>query len=188
MFSQQAPVADSSPSMSSPPVLDAARRPWWRSSASPRPALRTVALALIAAALGLLGLAALTEVTGSPFLIPSMAASMALVVGAPKLPLSQPRNVIGGQIVSAAVGASVGLLGQSLWLGALAGALALAAMMLARVPHSPAAATAVIGTTATTVPSWEFILLAGSAAAVLVLVGLVVNRLNGAPEYPLYIW
>ncbi|BBZ06993.1 membrane protein [Mycolicibacterium doricum] len=164
------------------------RKPWWVSAAPPRPPVKTIAIALFAAAVGLLVLAALTVGTGIPWLIPPMAASMALVVGAPKLPLSQPRNVIGGQMVSAAVGAVVGLMGHSLWLGALAGALALAAMLLCRVPHSPAAATAVIGTMSATVPGWEFVLLAGAAALVLVLAGVLGNRFNGARDYPIYVW
>lgn len=171
------------------PVTSAAtREPRWRSSAPPRPRMRVIAIALAVSAVGLLALAALTALTREPFLIPPLAASMALIVGAPNLPLSQPRNVIGGQVVSAAVGALIGLVGHSPWLGALAGALALAAMMLCRMPHSPAAATAVIGATAATVPGWEFVLLAGSAAAILVVVGVVGNRLNGASEYPAYIW
>ena len=111
---------------------------------------------------------------------------MALVVGAPKLPLAQPRNVIGGQIVSALVGVLVGLAGDSIWLAALAGGLALGAMMLVRMPHSPAAATAIIGVT-TAVPGWEFVLLAGGAAVVLVGIGLMGNRANRT-EYPIYVW
>lgn len=164
------------------------RRPRWRSAAPPRPRMRVIAIALAASAVGLLTLAGLTALTHEPFLIPPLAASMALIVGAPQLPLSQPRNVIGGQMASATVGALVGLVGHSLWLGALAGALALAAMMLCRMPHSPAAATAVIGTTSAAVPGWAFVLLTGIAAAVLVAVGVVGNRLNGASDYPAYIW
>ena len=163
-------------------------KPWWVSGAPPRPPAKTIAIALVAAAVGLLALAALTVATGMPWLIPPLAASMALIMGAPKLPLSQPRNVIGGQMVSAAVGAVVGLFGNSLWLGALAGALALSAMMLCRVAHSPAAATAVIGATTAAVPGWGFVLLAGAAAVALVLVGVIGNRLNGDSGYPIYIW
>lgn len=116
----------------------------------------------------------------------TMAASMALVVGAPKLPLAQPRNVIGGQLVSALVGVLFGLAGDSLWLAAIAGGVALGAMMIARMPHSPAAATAIIGVT-TGIPGWEFVALAGCAALVLVLIGLAGNRLNKV-GYPTYVW
>ncbi|WP_293819111.1 HPP family protein [uncultured Corynebacterium sp.] len=114
-----------------------------------------------------------------------MAASMALIMGVPNLPLAQPRNVIGGQTVSAVVGVLVGIFGDSLWLGALAGGLALGAMMVARMPHSPAAATAVLGVSVDT--SIGFVVLALLAAVVLVIVGLVGNKVNRT-EYPTYVW
>ncbi|CAM5440330.1 hypothetical protein STANM309S_05000 [Streptomyces tanashiensis] len=79
-----------------------------------------------------------------PLLIPPLAASMALVAGT-DLPLSQPRSVLGGQLLSALTGFAVlAVAGPGLWGAAVAGGLALGVMMLARTPHSPAAATAVI--------------------------------------------
>lgn len=125
-------------------------------------------------------------VSGHVLLIPPMAASMALVAGAPALPLAQPRNVVGGQLVSAAVGVGVGLLGHSLWWAALAGAVALGAMLLTRTAHSPAAATAVLGTQVTD-GAPTFVLGAGLAAVVLVLVGLARARVTAEP-YPVYWW
>jgi CBS-domain-containing membrane protein len=115
-----------------------------------------------------------------------MAASMALVAGAPSLPLSQPRHVIGGQMISAIVGVVVGLVSHSIWAAAIAGGLALGAMLLTRTSHSPAAATAVIGAMA---PHGQisFIVCAGLAAVVLVLFGVVRSTLMRAP-YPLYWW
>ncbi|WP_250635772.1 HPP family protein [Mycobacterium sp. JS623] len=53
-------------------------------------------------------LRALTALTREPWLIPPLAASMALVIGGAHFPLSQPRNVIGGHIMSAIVGGFVG--------------------------------------------------------------------------------
>lgn len=163
-----------------------AESPWWKSSAPPRPGARTIFVATASSVLALVVLAIVTIASGEPLLIPPMAASMALVVGAPKLPLAQPRNVIGGQLVSALVGVLFGLAGDSLWLAAIAGGVALGAMMIARMPHSPAAATAIIGVT-TGIPGWEFVALAGCAALVLVLIGLAGNRLNKV-DYPTYVW
>ena len=168
------------------PKVEQQQEGWWQSSAPARPSARTVAIATTSSVIALVALAAITFISGEPLLIPPMAASMALVVGAPKLPLAQPRNVIGGQIVSALVGAIIGLAGHSIWLSAVAGGLALGAMMLLRMPHSPAAATAIIGVT-TSVPGWEFVLLAGCAAVVLVVIGLAGNRANKT-EYPVYVW
>lgn len=159
-----------------------------RSAAPPRPGARSIAVATATSAVALLALAGLTKVTSEPFLIPPLAASMALVAGAPKLPLSQPRNVIGGQFLSALVGVVVGfVLGNALWAAALAGALALGVMLAARMAHSPAAATAVIGTTGTAVAGWQFVLLVTASAVVLVLVGVIGHRLNRT-AYPAYVW
>ena len=159
-----------------------------RSAAPPRPGIGSIAIATATSALALFALAGLTEVTAEPFLIPPLAASMALVAGAPKLPLSQPRNVIGGQFLSALVGVVVGFaLGNALWAAALAGALALGVMLAARMAHSPAAATAVIATTGTAVAGWQLVLLATASAIVLVLVGVVVYRVNRT-AYPAYLW
>ncbi|MCQ4627832.1 HPP family protein [Corynebacterium sp. CCUG 65737] len=154
-------------------------------AAPPRPPIRTIAVSTLSSCAALGVLAALTAASGHPWLIPPMAASMALIMGVPHLPLAQPRNVVGGQTLSALVGVLVGLFGDSLWLGALAGGLALGAMMAARMPHSPAAATAVLGVSVDT--NVGFVALALLAAVVLAVVGLAGNRLNGA-EYPSYFW
>jgi CBS-domain-containing membrane protein len=137
------------------------------------------------AALAIVG--ALTVITRDPWLIPPFAASMALVVGGAHFPLAQPRNVIGGHVASATVGVLVGLTGiEALWAGVLAGALALGTMKLLRMSHSPAAATAMIAVVPV-IPRWEFVVLVGSAAVILVAVGLVGNKVNGV-RYPHYWW
>lgn len=157
-----------------------------RPTAPDRPAVVTVAVATMTSSVALGSLVLLGLVSGHVLLIPPMAASMALVAGAPTLPLAQPRNVVGGQVVSALVGVAVGGLGHSLWWGALAGALALGAMLLTRTAHSPAAATAVLGTQVTE-GAPAFVLCAGLAAGVLVVVGLARARAGGQ-SYPVYWW
>ena len=94
---------------------------------------------------GLGTLAAVGMLTGLPLLFPPLAGSLALIAAGTALPLAQPRNVIGGQVVSALVAfAVVGLIGPGGWPAALAGAGALGAMLVLRISHSPAVATAVI--------------------------------------------
>ena len=137
------------------------------------------------AALGTL--AAAGALTHLPLLIPPLAASMALIAAGSALPLAQPRNVIGGQVVSALVGFAVlALIGPGGWAAALAGAGALGAMLVLRVSHSPAAATAVIvGATAPAVlPFMELLVL---AVAILVVFGIAGARLDGK-KYPVYWW
>lgn len=85
------------------------------SSAPPRPGGVSIVVSTITAIAALMFLVAMGQLSHHLLLIPPMAASMALIAGAPQLPLAQPRNVIGGQIVSAIVGTTVGLLGHSLW-------------------------------------------------------------------------
>ena len=149
--------------------------------------MRSRGFTLVEVLVALVIVAALTAVTHDPWLIPPLAASMALVVGGAHFPLSQPRNVIGGHVMSAIVGVLVGMIGMdSLWAGALAGALALGTMKLLRISHSPAAATAMIAV-APAIPRWEFVVLVGCAAAILVVVGLAGNKVNGA-KYPHYWW
>jgi CBS-domain-containing membrane protein len=160
---------------------------WYVSSAPPRQRLLVIVVETIVSLVALGIVAALTALTREPWLIPPLAASMALVIGGAHFPLSQPRNVIGGHITSAIVGVLVGAFGMdALWGGALAGALALGVMKLMRMSHSPAAATAMIAV-APAIPRWEFVVLIGSAAAILVAVGLVGNKINRA-KYPHYWW
>ncbi|MEU8437046.1 HPP family protein [Streptomyces sp. NPDC029216] len=157
--------------------------------APPRPPARTVALATGAGIAGLLLLVAVGGVLGHPLLIPPLAASAALVMAAPALPLAQPRNVVGGQLVSAGVGLAASALGgSSPWTAAVAGGLAIGAMALTRTPHSPAAATAVI-VVVTRPPALPFLALLALATALLVLVGCAASRAGGAgTRYPAYWW
>ncbi|WP_017587103.1 HPP family protein [Nocardiopsis ganjiahuensis] len=155
---------------------------------APAPAsVRTVAVGTATSLTALLLVAAGAVAFDLPLLIPPLAASMALVAGAPALPLAQPRSVVGGQLLSALTGFAVLLVAApGLWAAAVAGGLALGVMTLARTPHSPAAATALI--VALEAPAfWPFTGLLAAAAAVLVLVGLVGNRVSGRP-YPVYWW
>ncbi|MFC8451429.1 HPP family protein [Kitasatospora sp. NPDC057223] len=137
------------------------------------------------ATMALVMLVAVGVALHQPVLIPPLAASAALVHGAPGLPISQPRNLVGGQLLSAAVGFLVlAVAGPGPWAAAVAGGLALVAMLIAHVPHSPAAATAVIVVLQSPHPA-VFLPLLALATAVLVLFGLLPHRIGGHPvRYP----
>ncbi|NEE22746.1 HPP family protein, partial [Streptomyces sp. SID7499] len=77
------------------------------SKAPPRPALPFVSVATLGGTVALVLLVAIGYALDQTVLIPPLAASAALVFAAPTLPLAQPRNVIGGQLVSALVGFAV---------------------------------------------------------------------------------
>ncbi|MET9797264.1 HPP family protein [Nocardiopsis alba] len=155
---------------------------------APAPAaIRAVLIGTATSMVALLALAAGTVALDVPLLIPPLAASMALVAGAPALPLAQPRSVVGGQLASALTGFAVLLFADpGPWSAAVAGGLALGVMALVRTPHSPAAATALI-VALEAPPFWPFMGLLTVAAVVLVLVGLVGNRVSARP-YPVYWW
>lgn len=158
----------------------------FESGAPARPPLRVILAATSIATVALVALVGLGTLTGHLWLIPPMAASMALIAGAPALPLAQPRNVVGGQFISATVGVVVGLFSNSLLAAAIAGGVALGAMLLARTSHSPAAATAVIGASITD-GHIEFILCVVAASLVLVLAGIARSGFKRTP-YPAYWW
>ena len=174
------PVTSPARSPLHPPQL----RTRWSSQAPHRPPLAKLAVTTLTSVAALACLVLLGKLSGHVLLIPPMAASMALVAAAPHLPLSQPRSVIGGQVVSALVGVGTGLVSHSFWAAAVAGSLAIGATLWLRMPHSPAAATAVIGTMATT-GQVAFVVCSGIAACILVGFGIVGSRLRGAP-YPTY--
>ncbi|MFE7512415.1 HPP family protein [Streptomyces sp. NPDC057540] len=156
-----------------------------RPAPPPRPRPGTVLASTAAAVAALLLLVALGTLLHQPLLIPPLAASMALVAGAPALPLSQPRSVVGGQLLSALTGFAVlAAAGPGPWGAAVAGGLALGVMMLARTPHSPAAATAVI-VALQEPPFWSFLGLLAIASLLLVAVGLGAARAAGR-TYPAY--
>ncbi|MEU2238967.1 HPP family protein [Streptomyces sp. NPDC033754] len=166
-----------SPSPAAPP------RP--RPGPPPRPRPRVLLVGTGAAVTALLLLVSVGTLLHQPLLIPPLAASMALVAGAPDLPLSQPRSVVGGQLLSALTGFAVlAVAGPGLWGAAVAGGLALGVMMCARTPHSPAAATAVI-VALQSPPFWSFLGLLALASLILVAVGLAGARAAGR-TYPAY--
>jgi CBS-domain-containing membrane protein len=120
-------------------------------------------------------------------LIAPLAASMSLIAGSSSSPLAQPRNVIGGHLVSALTGYVVlGIGGQGIWSAALAGGLSLGVALLLRVGHPPAAATAFI-VAATAPPAAPFLALLALATVILVIVGILKSRVGKQP-YPVYWW
>ncbi|GAA3375993.1 HPP family protein [Streptomyces racemochromogenes] len=139
-----------------------------------------------AALLALVGIGALLH---EPVLIPPIAASAAIVYGVPALPLAQPRSVVAGHLLCAAVGyLGLALAGDAPWVAALGAGVAVGVMTLARTPHSPAAATTVVVVLQAPDPVVFVPLLAG-AALLLVLAGMAASRARrGAVRYPVYWW
>jgi len=79
-------------------------------------------------------------------LIGSFGASSVLIYGAVESPLAQPRNFIGGQLISAFIGVTIyKLVPEILWVAApLAVATSIVVMQITKTLHPPGGATALI--------------------------------------------
>jgi CBS-domain-containing membrane protein len=86
------------------------------------------------------------NVNDSLFLIGSFGATAVLVYGATNSPLAQPRNLVGGHLISAFVGVSIyKLCPDMLWLSSgLSVALSIVLMQITKTLHPPGGATALI--------------------------------------------
>ena len=183
---QSVPAA---PAPSSPSRPAARLRALTVSRAPARPTPAAAVHTLASATSVLLLLVAIGAAFNEPLLIPPLVASAALIHSVPTLPLAQPRSVIGGHLLCAVVGLTVhAMFGSSLWTAGVAASLALGTTMLARTPHSPACATAVIAVLQGPAPA-RFLATLTGAAGLLVIAGLLAARLRrNAPAYPSYWW
>lgn len=155
---------------------------------SPRPPLKTVALAFAGGFLGLGAIGLLDELVlhdnDLTFVIGAFGASAVLLFGAPGSPFAQPWNVIVGHVLSALIGVAVfTTLGTGWVSAALAVGLAIAAMQLTRSVHPPGGASALIavaGSPAVHDLGFLYPLFpVGLGALVLVAVAFAVNNLSG---------
>jgi CBS domain-containing membrane protein len=132
------------------------------------------------------------ELLDSLFLVGSFGASAVLIYGAPHVEYAQPRNLVGGHIISAFIGVTVYKyisLDVAL-LGALAVSLSIVAMHFTRTLHPPGGASAliaVIGSSQVHSAGYNFVIMPVASGVILMLiVALVVNNLSGNPKrnYP----
>ena len=124
------------------------------------------------------------------FLIGSFGASSVLIYGAVNSPLAQPRNLIGGHVLSALVGVTVlKFLPEILWLNAsIAVASSIVVMQITKTMHPPGGATALIAV----LPSdkiqelgyWYALSPVLSGAVILLIVALIFNNIPKGRKYP----
>jgi CBS-domain-containing membrane protein len=124
------------------------------------------------------------------FLIGSFGASSVLIYGAIQSPLAQPRNLIGGHLLSAFIGVTIyKLFPDIIWLTApLAVALSIVVMQITKTLHPPGGATAliaVIGSEKIKTLGYMYILspvMTGSL--ILFVVALIFNNITKQRKYP----
>jgi len=125
-------------------------------------------------------------------LIGSFGASAVLIYGATKSPLAQPRNLLGGHVLSALVGVTAfKLFGFQPWIAAaLAVSVSIAVMHLTTTLHPPGGATALIavigGDSVHHLGYLYAVVPIALGAAIMLLVALVVNNLSKERLYPDY--
>jgi CBS-domain-containing membrane protein len=123
-------------------------------------------------------------------MIGSFGASAVLLYGAVRSPLAQPRNVLGGHVLSAIIGVICWkLLHQDLWLAeALAVSTSIALMHATRTLHPPGGATAliaVIGSPVIHKLGFLYVIIPATFGPLLLLmVALLVNNIPSSRRYP----
>ncbi|WP_181704956.1 HPP family protein [Chthonobacter rhizosphaerae] len=140
------------------------------------------------AAVGLMSALLGSETHGLSALIPPMGASAVLLFALPASPLAQPWSILGGNLISAAIG-----VGCARWIpdatmaASLAASAAIGAMFLLRCLHPPSGAialTAVLGGDTITDAGFGFVLWpVVPASLTLLLAAVAYNRLSGR-TYP----
>ncbi len=128
----------------------------------------------------------------SIFLIGSFGATAILIYGIPASPFAQPRNLIGGHVISATIGVTcvIFLSASPAIVAAAAVSLALLAMHLTRTLHPPGGATALIavigGEHIQALGYWFVLTPVALSAFLMLVVALLVNNISEYRKYPQY--
>jgi CBS-domain-containing membrane protein len=123
-------------------------------------------------------------------IIGSFGASAVLIYGAIRSPLAQPRNLLGGHILSAFIGVTTyQWFGGEPWLAAsVAVSTSIALMHLTRTLHPPGGATALIavigGESVLNLGYLYVVMPAALGAGVMLIVALIVNNIPKSRKYP----
>ena len=124
------------------------------------------------------------------YLIGSFGASSVLVYGIIESPFSQPRNLIGGHLISAFVGVTVHLLfPHTLYVSApLAVSLSIVFMQISKTLHPPGGATALIAVISskkiTDLGYWYLLYPVLTGVLILFFTALLFNNITSSRRYP----
>ncbi len=146
--------------------------------------------ALTAAVGGFIGIGTLlllTYMTGTPWLIASLGASCVLVFGAWNAPFSQPRNILGGHIISGTIGILFyELFGAHPLAISAAVARTIFIMMLTKMIHPPGGGNPIIMLGGY---SWSYLFAPIIVGAVVIIVyAVILNNIRQNRHYPLFWW
>jgi CBS-domain-containing membrane protein len=128
----------------------------------------------------------LSYLTKNPWIMAPFGASCVLAFGIHDAPFSQPRNIIGGHVVTTFVGLCMyHLFGNEGWVLAIAVGLGIGAMMLTKTTHPPAGANPLVVISSGS--AWSFLItpvLIGATA--IAIVAVLFNNLFPTRKYPTF--
>ncbi|HWI54724.1 MAG TPA: HPP family protein [Desulfobacteria bacterium] len=157
---------------------------WFHKDKDTRPDLRQLAAAAIGSFAGIAITAYFSLSQTMNLMVPSLGASAVLLYAASHVPMAQPKNVLGGHLVSALAGVTVyRLWGLSWWTLALGVTFAIIGMMITDTLHPPGGATAFVAVF--THQDYAFILKPVAAGVlILVIIAIVVHKIYNHSQYP----
>lgn len=148
--------------------------------------IRDATTGLVGGFVTIFTLVLLTNMTSTLWLTAPFGASCVLAFGAWNAPLSQPRNIIGGHLVSTLIGLiCYHFLGNEPWVIGIAVGLAIALMMVTKTTHPPAGADPLVVILGGY--SWGYLfspVLIG--AIIIVCFALIINNLRSNRHYPTF--
>ncbi|OTA20319.1 membrane protein [Xenorhabdus beddingii] len=155
----------------------------------PKPDFIQLTKGLLGGFLGILVLSYLSQTTEYPWLMAPFGATCVILFAAPASPFSQPRNVIGGHLLTAAIGLiTLYALGNSLVVMSLAVGIAIMLMQLFRAVHPPAGANPlVVFLAGQDAVGFDFLftpVLTGSLA--LIVIASWINNVGTENRWPVY--
>lgn len=128
----------------------------------------------------------LTKNLQIPLIMAPFGASCVLAFGVPDSPLAQPRNIVGGHLISTFIGLyCFWLFGNEWYTLSLGVGLAIGIMLLTKTTHPPAGADPIVVILGAC--HWDFLLnpvLSGSA--IIAIIALLFNNINPYRKYPKY--
>lgn len=162
----------------------------------PVPSIWELFVGWFGAFVSILSISAMNEWVGQDadmvFIIGSFGASAVLLFGVVESKLSQPRNFLGGQVLSAITGLVVRTIITAPWIASPVGmSLALLVMQLTATTHPPGGATALIICCKAQLPKWNgwsYLVVVLIDCGIMQTVAFIVNTLDPKRLYPTFWW
>lgn len=128
----------------------------------------------------------LTSITGAEWLMAPFAGSCILAFGAWNAPFSQPRNIIGGHLLTSTIGiATYSFFGATILSISIAVSLSMFLMMMTKTVHPPAGANPLI--ILLNGYGWHYLFAPVFIGSIIIVIyAIIINNIRQNRNYPLY--